>query len=611
MTTTPDVAGRLAAMSQEQREFALSHLAYHIHQSRRHEALYRLVDRPWQDAHVAHAGSYAGFAKDVALAIDMAAARFPADVVELWRCVLISVRIRAASSRLTTGIIRLLAQLGRHQTAMGWAALAEDGQQRSRNYLAIAEVLYERRQIDPALTALRQALVAARAEEPGRSREHAFAAVGTLAERIDAKDVLRECLTVVPASDAAESVTAELADESPADAFAAAEEIEKPHRRSAALRNIGRRALAANDDRTAVAAARRAMTAARLVDPEDYYSENLYEPVEAVVASAELLWDAGEREVAVSAALDMLHVPQFLCDPTYGPDALGGIIAIFGKAGETAALEEALEIGEALDDSTFRDTAITAVIRALAEAGAVERALELGRRHDFVSLSIEAVASRLLEKGDDERAAAVLDQAFDQANAIQVANFAAVAYRAVAEALLGTGMAAEAKQAADRAYSAARHMYATSVSEDVFANGKKAIALARIATTYMRLGDHDSAVAVAREAIEESSPQTPRLRSSIYGETWRIGVGMWGNQEAVRAEVAPILEDSPGPEPQIVDNPIATLAEWRDVCVAAATLDLENVYRLLERSTGLLTSIDAGRTLWQLFERTIDVSNWR
>ncbi len=320
------------------------------------------------------------------------------------------------------------------------------------------------------------------------------------------------------------------------DAVRAAEILEKPQTRSEALLAVGAVALDRGVLEKATEIAHQAMEAARLVDPEDLWSEAMHGPVEAIVHAAELLWKVGEREEALEAIRDMLGLPDFLCDPAYGPEALTTALRVLASARDVEQLERALAIAVDLEDSVFRDQATTSAVEALVDAGQFERALEVAEKYEIGGIG--TIAEGLLRSGRPREAEELVDRVLQEAEALQTANSSAGAFQALADELLAVGMPEGAQQVARGALEAAKGMVPTSVSADTFANGEKALALARVATTLARLGRFEEAMAVARLALEESNPQEPRIRSSIKGEAWRNGVALWGARESVLLEAA-------------------------------------------------------------------------
>jgi tetratricopeptide (TPR) repeat protein len=686
---------RLNGMSSEMRQFTLLNLAHHLYEGRQDEALYTLIDEPWWKAHLRYTGSNVSFAADVSLALQAAAASFPSRVDEVWRNVFIRSRLGVTATQIPSRILRLLAELGRHQQALDYTALVQDAFQRCLSYVHIGDVLAKRGPTSLARAVVSKALAAAEAETAVVSRAEALARVAGLAVRLRVEDALSrslasfaagavghwmehvvpeltrelttaghragllqilpmlrrfphddvnlasvrtrvygafasalaelrmqtELLELVSAAESLEDPSdrastlasmvealaglgdpacvdrasrvpsgaspraraslleaaavaygllgdhersqalldqAQKENASDGDAFAKinaagqrsrafarlrryddaiqmAGAIEKPQTRSQSLLAVGVMALESGFLEKATEIAHRSIEAARLVDPEDLWSEDMYAPVEAVVNAAELLWRVGEKEAALTAIRQMLNLPHLLCDPTYGPDALTTALGVLGRARDVEQLERALAIAVAIEDMTFRDRATIAALEALVDADQFERALEVAEEYD---LDVRArVAEGLFESGRTREAEELVDRVLHSAEALQTSNVSAGPFQAIADELLAVGMLEHAQQVVDNALDAAKKMTPTSVGY-VLANGEKALALARVATTLARLARFDDAIAIAHLALEEADPQEPLTRTSIKGEAFKSSVAIWGNAEGVLLETA-------------------------------------------------------------------------
>jgi tetratricopeptide (TPR) repeat protein len=161
---------RFSQMSPERRQFALRNLAYHLYEGGQSGALYRLMSQLWRDAHFAYAGSHNAFVGDVALAIRAAMERFPSDLAEAWRNILLYTTLQGTATQVSPSILRLLAELGRGSKALNYASLIQDPFQRCLSYVYIGEVYLDQGALDMAKIAARKALEAAQAEEPVVSR---------------------------------------------------------------------------------------------------------------------------------------------------------------------------------------------------------------------------------------------------------------------------------------------------------------------------------------------------------------------------------------------------------------------------------------------------------
>jgi tetratricopeptide (TPR) repeat protein len=320
-------------------------------------------------------------------------------------------------------------------------------------------------------------------------------------------------------------------------AVEAAESIRKPQRRSGALVCVGRNALVANDLVPARDVAALSLRAARLVDDEDF--DAIHVPVETFVSSAEFLWDVGLRNEAIAALHEMLAIPDGLCDPTYGPDALEVALRVLATAQDDSGFQRAVAIASELQDSSFRDRALSTAVRELSRAGDIEGAIALAKRFEYESVA--TIAEAALSAGHREKAIGLLEQVLREVDCLAFDNAEAVVHSRIAHELILRGAVGEAEQVVSVALPAARAMVPTSVSEDIGANGRKALTMAQVALTLSRLGRIEEAVALALDAWEESNPKSPRVRSSISPEAWRALVDMYGRQENVIKLVARVL----------------------------------------------------------------------
>lgn len=321
--------------------------------------------------------------------------------------------------------------------------------------------------------------------------------------------------------------------------------IVKPQRRSAAFVSLGRIVALSDNTPIAVELAARAMEAARLVDLEDF--DAIYGPVEALLEAAEFGLDNGLKAEAVGIAHETMGIPDGLCDPTYGPAGLESAVRILASARDREGLEVAVGLAEALEDLSFRDTALHTIANAFARAGFLDRAISLSQSHD-TGTSLAGLAEEALVSGYREQALGHLDAALEEANGLRPVNAQAQALSHVAHELLMLGAVEQAHRVAMAALDAARAMQAQSISEHIGAYGARAVVLAQIGLTLSRTGHVEDAVEIALEAWAEANPKAPRLRSSLSLESWGHLVSMYGRQDQVVRLISRVFAETAKPE---------------------------------------------------------------
>ena len=156
-----DLQKRLAEMPEEQRHFTLLHLGYHLSAAGMHDALYQLIDATWRDAHFLHTGASTSFAADVTLALEAAAARFPADFAQCWRCSVIASALSEIDTQVSPPACGLAASLGRDAEAVALADATRPPGDRCRAHLRIADVFIGQGRIGEAGVQIRKAAEAA------------------------------------------------------------------------------------------------------------------------------------------------------------------------------------------------------------------------------------------------------------------------------------------------------------------------------------------------------------------------------------------------------------------------------------------------------------------
>jgi tetratricopeptide (TPR) repeat protein len=131
-------------------DYGLLHLATHLYALRDvqfdntspyRQELYALICKPFMQEKLARLGSHQSFSHDVTLAIMMADAEDPPNIVQIIRTSLIYAILVSLATKVAPETLGALAQLGQFERAIGYADLIQDAKKRSHAYLLIAEAL--------------------------------------------------------------------------------------------------------------------------------------------------------------------------------------------------------------------------------------------------------------------------------------------------------------------------------------------------------------------------------------------------------------------------------------------------------------------------------------
>ena len=143
--------------------YALAHYAQHLAEANQKEALYALIDKPWMDVKFECTYSHHAFAEDVVLAIEVAGAEDPPNLVQVVRDCLIYATLGSLATNVPPWVMGVLSQVGQVAKARGYATLMQDAQKQSDAYRLIGEALLARKQLEEAKEVLGQAFAAAEA----------------------------------------------------------------------------------------------------------------------------------------------------------------------------------------------------------------------------------------------------------------------------------------------------------------------------------------------------------------------------------------------------------------------------------------------------------------
>ncbi|TBA31370.1 hypothetical protein ELH62_32640 (plasmid) [Rhizobium ruizarguesonis] len=319
--------------------------------------------------------------------------------------------------------------------------------------------------------------------------------------------------------------------------FETIEAMRESRLRAEGLLSLGRIAVGAQDPHLARDIAARALAQARFIDVEDIYNS-----IETLLKAAEFAWEVRLHEQALGVAREALADPWTLCDPIYGPAAFDSAVRILAPAGARAELEFAIAAASSLDDSTFRYQALSTIVEELAKAGDVASALRLAAEHE-VSSQVR-IAEAAFDGGHNALARDLVDKMVAEADTLPFHNAEAIALSRIAHDLALLGAVPEAEVVTTEALRGIQSMVAETLSEDIGANGQKAMATAQVALTLSRIGRTDNAVEIALAAWSEANPREPRFRSSLSIESWMNLVKLYGRHGQVMNLVARVLTRS-------------------------------------------------------------------
>ncbi len=163
--------------------YALAYYPQHLVDAGQHETLYALIDKPWMDLKFKRTFSHHSFAKDVALAIEMAAADKTArGLIQLVRNCLIYATLTQVTSQVSPELLGPSAQTGQADKALAKALADAALRGDPEAYLAIARARLEKDDwnkddLAAAKAALEQALQAAKGLGDKEKQTHALCQV--------------------------------------------------------------------------------------------------------------------------------------------------------------------------------------------------------------------------------------------------------------------------------------------------------------------------------------------------------------------------------------------------------------------------------------------------
>jgi tetratricopeptide (TPR) repeat protein len=500
--------------------YALRYYAEHLYDEHKLADLYLLIDEPWKDAQFERVYSHRAFADDVELAIHAALKETPPDLAQVIRNSLIYATLGSLATSVPPLALRALAQLGQTEKALGYAALNQHPQHRSRAYVFIAEAMLEQDQTkndnvpDPEAV-LDLSLNAAEGAGDRWARPAALSDVAVMLARIGkrerAVDVAERALALATASGyeaaQAEAIRGLAHAEEYDRARDLASQVGDEKERAAALRSVVRAMAKAGQleramklestvdspehrDRTrctlALCLARQRGFDGAMVEAQAI--ETGHFKVAALSGISQSLMRNGQKDRAVETAGVAYAAAHHIEEAWSRAEALSQVSQAFARIGDMdRAHDAAMQAQQAAEELRSRKGLIDALSSvALAyEAGGhpkkalhtIERALRISESVDDEpdkASAIGAVACALAQAGLHDRALSVVET-IDDANAKEKA------LGAIAGTLARAGEADLAQEVAAEI-------------EDLRSNGR---ALGAVALALARDGDVDRATKLA------------------------------------------------------------------------------------------------------------------
>src|SRR5262249_40574853 len=127
-------------------------------------------DRRWMELKAAQMHSHRDFARDVLLAINAAASARPPNLVQEIRGSIIYATLNSLAANIPPELLSVLAQVGQHVRAEGYADLIGDPDTRAEAFIAIAGALSSQNKPREAKAAVEQALAAAETVADSRDK---------------------------------------------------------------------------------------------------------------------------------------------------------------------------------------------------------------------------------------------------------------------------------------------------------------------------------------------------------------------------------------------------------------------------------------------------------
>jgi hypothetical protein len=130
--------------------YAGKHLVSHLAGSGDRDSLYALISPSWMEAKLSATGSPWAFSLDAAVAMEEAGREQPPNLPQLVRAALIATTLRILATAVPPPVLQILAQAGKADRAVDYAALIQNAVQQSEAYQRICEALTARGALEKA-----------------------------------------------------------------------------------------------------------------------------------------------------------------------------------------------------------------------------------------------------------------------------------------------------------------------------------------------------------------------------------------------------------------------------------------------------------------------------
>ncbi|MCK5292782.1 MAG: hypothetical protein KAR39_12305 [Thermoplasmata archaeon] len=524
-------------------EYGLNNLAVHFAEGDDKNGLYNLIGRYWMEARYVRSGSsYEGFQADVTLAIEVAGAQEPPDLIQEFRCCLICATLVSRATGVPPEALGALAHVGQLKKAIGLASLMQDGDERGKAYQKITDALLVQKQYDDIASLVEQVSLAAQTTKfvstKVRFQTWAAQVLAKIGEREGADASISLALQIIETTEHrteklnaltyVAQALAEMGDEeklidvgihilfvmdSPllekATGYRIAE-VEALTGLSEALATVGKPdeayAVAGSiTDREAGASAlckvARALIradkteeAARIVDQLSQIGE-LSGRVSAETLSelAHTLFRAGQNEKAITIACRALEAAMEM-----GPGWLGwfAITKAVPALAITGQIEQARAAAESIEEEHIRSMVLIELVETLAMVGDLDRAEEVAEAFRYLpekAYALSKLAFALGTKSHKDRAADMVNRVLAFAET-GVNDFNKVSF------LLGMALAFYQSGSRDEALAAANRALAVAEwrKEEMVTNVRMLTEVAQVLT---QIGDNDRGLEVAERCL--------------------------------------------------------------------------------------------------------------
>lgn len=458
-------------------DYGLRNISTHLHELRDTKSyqyeLYGLICESFMRKKKQRFFWHHSSVRDIRLALEVAGAEQPPNLVQEVRCCLLLSILHSRSTHVSPELLGVLAQVGEHERALSLAAFIIDARQQCAAYLLIAEALLDLKKKDQARNVLDQAVSATKGiwqdpvKKARRRREGSAWSRGMDDNAFDVMEAARPKLEKEwSRADTLSGIAKALV------------RAGEPNRAVEVLNIIEKRDREKTLSSITETLAREgqfnlALEIANGIEDDWYKSIAM-----ANIASA--MFNSEKLEPALEMAENIESQWRQACVLT---DFAGGLIA-------EGMFDKALIIAKKIrnkDDPDIEEM-LVGLVKSLAYKGQFDRALDLAEtiKNEHSERAKASVACALAQAGEIDWATNLIEQ-------IQLPDSLIFSLCDLAKALAQTGRRRKAKMIAERALS---------LIDEVTREGDRPVALCRVAEAFVHSGDSVSAEATAKEALE-------------------------------------------------------------------------------------------------------------